>query len=86
MDQFVNMQPRDVIGERPWTDGFLRKPGNVWPWGVQHVSIPHETSGELSNAPTAIEESDMIMPDTPCLNVQHFNCIGRCDDHPMRDG
>ncbi len=25
-------------------------------------------------APTAIEESEMMMPNTPCLGVQHFNC------------
>ncbi len=28
-------------------------------------------------APTAIEEGEMMMPDTLCLSVRHFNCTGR---------
>ncbi len=43
----VNTQPRDVVRERPWTEGFLPNPGDGWPCGVQYVPIPHDTSREL---------------------------------------
>ncbi len=31
VDPSVNIQPRGVMGERPWTNGFLPNPGNVQP-------------------------------------------------------
>ncbi len=55
-------------------DVFLPNLGNVWPWNVQYVLIQHEVSKRALNAPTAIEESKMMMPRTPCLSVQYFNC------------
>ncbi len=38
------------------------------------------------NAPTAIEEGEMMMPGIPCLSVQHFNCTGRMWWPPYKKG
>ncbi len=46
VDLSINTRPRGVVGERPWTDEILPYTSNVWPWGVQRLSIQHEASGE----------------------------------------
>ncbi len=81
----VNTQPRGVVGQRPWTDEFLHNPVNVQPWGVKLLIILHEGS-RISNVPTAIEEGEISMLGTSCLNVQYFNYSRIGDDHPTRDG
>ncbi len=44
VDPSVNTQPRDMVGEKPWTDEPLPNTGYVRPWVVQSLPIPHEAS------------------------------------------
>ncbi len=46
VDQSVNTRPLCVVGERPQADELLPYTCDVWPRGVQCLSIPHEASGK----------------------------------------
>ncbi len=46
VDLSVNTQPCGVVGERLWADELLPYTGDILPWGIQHLFIPHEASGK----------------------------------------
>ncbi len=60
-----------VIGEGPWTDEVFSN--QVMFGHGAFIGYLFHMRG-ASNAPTAIEEDEMMMPGTPWLSVQHFNC------------
>ncbi len=76
VDSSVNTQLRGLVAEKSRADGFSPNPGNVRPWGIQCVLIPQSPI-----VPTAIEESEIMMPSVHYLSIWHFNYSRRHDNH-----